>query len=468
VGLEALIKKVWQALLACLVALALISTHSLAQNSEVEIETSRGPVDGRTQDLPELTEHSPLSDYLSYAALNNPGLEAAFNRWRAALKKVPQVTALPEPRFTYAYYIQEVETRVGPQRHKLGLSQTLPWFGKLGAKGEVALWAAEAEKARYEAIKQELFFEVADAYYDYYFLCMRLLVTEDHFELMTALEAVARKSYAAGVATNSDLIKAQVELARQEDMIHTLRDLAHPTAARLNAALGRPANAPLPWPARIEYTDVCLSADDLRAWLREGAPQLAELTAVARMEEKKKELAGLDYYPDLTLGLDYIETDKARMPNVSDSGKDPVIVSASVNLPIWGKKYRAAEEEAELLRLAALSKRVDVENRLGARLELAIFEVRDADRKIELYRDALVPKARQALEVSERSFSAGKSGFIDVIDAQRTLLDFELEAERAFVERERAFAGIEKLIARRIKESDCGAEAQLIEQENVK
>ena len=46
-----------------------------------------------------------LSDYLAQAALKNPELEAAFHRWKAALEKIPQVRALPDPRFTFAYFI---------------------------------------------------------------------------------------------------------------------------------------------------------------------------------------------------------------------------------------------------------------------------------------------------------------------------------------------------------------------------
>ena len=79
----------------------------------------------------DLTTDISLEKLLTYAAYHNPELEAAFDRWKAALEKIPQVRALPDPRLTYAYYIENVETRVGPQRHRLDLSQTFPWFGKL-------------------------------------------------------------------------------------------------------------------------------------------------------------------------------------------------------------------------------------------------------------------------------------------------------------------------------------------------
>ena len=68
--------------------------------------------------LPELDESAAPADYLTYAALNNPGLEAAFQRWQAAVERVPQVEAMPDPRFTYGYYIEEVETRTGSMQHQ--------------------------------------------------------------------------------------------------------------------------------------------------------------------------------------------------------------------------------------------------------------------------------------------------------------------------------------------------------------
>ena len=74
-----------------------------------------------------------LQDYLRYAALNNAGLKAAFEQWKAAMEQIPQAKSLPDPKFTYGYFIEEVETRVGPQRQKFGIMQVFPWFGKIEA-----------------------------------------------------------------------------------------------------------------------------------------------------------------------------------------------------------------------------------------------------------------------------------------------------------------------------------------------
>jgi len=89
-----------------------------------------------------------LSDYLALAALRNPGLKAAWYRWQATRERAPQVRSLPDPMLRYGYFIREVETRVGPQRHRLGLSQRIPWPGKLVLAGQVADRAAAAERKR--------------------------------------------------------------------------------------------------------------------------------------------------------------------------------------------------------------------------------------------------------------------------------------------------------------------------------
>ena len=164
------------------------SERSSAQALKTE-ETARsheqagGAASPRKQ-LPELNEASGLNDYLAYAALNNPQLEAAFNRWKAALEMVSQARTLPDPRFNYGYFIQEVETRVGPQEQRVGLSQMFPWFGKLKLRGEAALEGANAAQQQYEAAKLKLFDEVKQAYYELYYVGRAICVTAENVELL--------------------------------------------------------------------------------------------------------------------------------------------------------------------------------------------------------------------------------------------------------------------------------------------
>ena len=88
---------------------------------------ARGFIAKRASNQAEITESSSLSVCLQYSLKNNAQIEAAFYRWNAALENVPQVTTLPDPRLTYGYFLNEVETRVGPQQHRVSVGQMFPW-----------------------------------------------------------------------------------------------------------------------------------------------------------------------------------------------------------------------------------------------------------------------------------------------------------------------------------------------------
>ena len=139
-----------------------------------------------------------LSDYLQYAALHNPSLEAAFNQWKAALERMPQVRALPDPKFFYGNYIRAVETRAGPQNQKFGIAQSFPWFGKLSLRGDKAGAAANAARERYEAQKLKLYYQVKQLYFEYYYLRRTIDTTEENIELLKGLEGVAQTKFRAG------------------------------------------------------------------------------------------------------------------------------------------------------------------------------------------------------------------------------------------------------------------------------
>jgi len=398
--------------------------------------------------LPELDDSATLSDYLAFAALNNPGVEAAFSRWRAALEKAPQVSALPDPRLSLSYYIEEVETRVGPQRWGAGLSQSFPWFGTLGLRGDVADQDANIVEQGLRRALLDLYRDVKVAYYEYYYVTRAIAITEENIALMTELEEVARTEYKTGGTPYSSVIKAQVELGILDDRLQSLKDLLESAVADLNAPLNRPPNSPLPLPVQGAVLEevVGLSDEEVFALLAEINPELEALDIAVAREEAAIELAGKGYYPEFNIGLNYIETDRARMGGISDSGKDPVIASISMSLPFLSNKYSAAEREAENKRRAAVKERRERENQLLAELKKQLFRFRDGKRKVDLYRDTLLPKADQSLNVSRQSFETGKTDFLDLIDAERVLLEFQLSAERALVDQAKSYAELDRVL----------------------
>lgn len=402
---------------------------------------------------PPLAANAGLPEYLSHAALNNAGLEAAYFRWQAAMDKIPQARALPDPRLSYGYFIRSIETRVGPQQNRIGASQTFPWRGKRGLRGDVATQEAHALYQEFEASKLKLFYEVKSAWFELAYLHRAIEITENNLSLLQDLERVAQTKVQGGSGL-AGAAKAQVELGKLEDQKRSLLDLRHPIAAKLNAALNRPADSPIAWPKNIAASSRRLDEKRLFDWLAETNPELRGLEIQTAKEQKSVELARKDYFPDVTVGVDYTQTDGARVPGVRGSGKDPVMATISINLPLWRKKYDAALRSAESRRSASEHRHQNRANLLRADLKMAIYQFQDAERKIDLYRDTLTPLARQSLDIAQQSWEAGTADFLNLIDAERLLLEFQLQIERARADRERHLAEIEMLVGRELPESD--------------
>ena len=377
-----------------------------------------------------------LPDYLRYAALNNAGLKAAFEQWKAAIEQVPQAEALPDPRFNYGYFIKEVETKVGPQRQKFGIMQVFPWFGKIEARTDAAAASAKATRKRYEATKLNLFFEVKDAFYEYTYLAKAVEIARENLELIKHFEEVARIKYMTMVASHPDVIRAQVELAKIEDVLKSLEDLREPIVARLNAVLNRPSFEMLPWPRREKFRKVEVGRQQMIALLRQMNPELAALDFEVEAAKHRVELAKKKFWPDIGVGVDSIQT---------DSGKDPVMLMFSMNLPIWRKSYKAAEMQAKANVRKTSQQKTQSENTIIARAERVLYDFDDSDRKIKLYGDILVPKAEELLRASETAYEAGTVDFLSLIDAQRTLLEYQLRYERGVSDNQQTLAELEML-----------------------
>ena len=387
-----------------------------------------------------------LEDYLAFAAMQNAGLQVAFEQWKIAVEQVPQAKSLPDPKFTYGYFIEEVETRVGPQRNKLEIMQTFPWFGEIEARTDAAAAAAKAARKRYEAAKLKLFAEVKNAFYEYTYLARAIEIAKENLELIQHFEEVARTKYMAATTGHPDVIRAQIELARLEDRLKTLEELRKPIVARLNAVLNRQSLEMLPWPRKAEFRAAEVSREKMIELLRLRNPELEALDFELEAAKNRVELAKKKFWPDVGVGVGWTDTGSALNPGMSDSGKDPIILMFTMNLPIWREGYEAAELQAKANVRRASHQKKDVENTIIARAERSLYDFEDSDRKQKLYGDVLIPKSEELLGASETAYKAGTIDFLSLINAQQKLLEFQLHYERAMTDNQQELARLEMLV----------------------
>jgi cobalt-zinc-cadmium efflux system outer membrane protein len=377
-----------------------------------------------------------LSQYLTYAALHNAGLRAAFEEWKAALEQIPQAKALPDPAFTYDYFVEQIDTR-----QRVGIMQMFPWFGKIAARTDAAAAGAKAAQSRYEAKKLQLFFDVKDAFYEYVYLAGATRIAAENLELMQHFEEVARTKHLAAAATHPDIIRAQIEVVKLQNELTSLEQSRSPTVARLNAVLNRPSEAPLPWPREEAGQPVDVNRATLVAVLKQRNPELAAMTFDIERLSREVDVAKKNFYPDVGLGVEWMDMNMGPM-----SGDDDVMLGLQLKLPLWRGSYRAGELQARAMARQAQHQRKQTENSLASRAERVLYEFEDSGREVRLYDDALVPRAQELIGASEAAYMAGTIDFLNLIDAQRTLLRFRLERERAWADQQQRLAELEMLI----------------------
>lgn len=377
----------------------------------------------------------------------HPALHAARERWRAALSAVAVARGWPDPRLGYTRYLASVETALGPQRQALSLSQTIPWFGTLGARGDAATARARAAYDRLHSARLDLYRRVAEAWYDYAYLSRAAEITRENLDLLRQAEGVQDTRYRVNEVPYAALLRLQTAVGRLEDRLRSLEDRRIPLGARLNESLGRPPDENLPWP--VELRPGAEAAPDdatVLARIELGHPDLAALADEVEAGEYDLDAARKSGYPDLHLTVGTILTDPSDLTGFPDAGRDAWTASIGLDLPLWRGKVHGAIDKAAAETRAREHALTDARRRLRVHTEQILFDRRDARRSERLHAENLVPRARQALEAILADYTAGEASYLDFIDAQRELLDLELTLARARTDHYRADAALLALI----------------------
>jgi outer membrane protein, heavy metal efflux system len=382
--------------------------------------------------LPDLSTNSGLSDFLRYAMLNQPKVEAAYYDWAASIERITVTRSLPDPRLTFEMDITDTVETLMP-----GLMVDWPGPGKLKARAAVASAESATKYFAFETTVLQAAFDVKKAYYQLHFLQEKIGVNQQNLTLLTDLEQLARAQNAAGKVTLQDVLRAQIEQDRLTTEIANLEDSRNPLLTQLSAALGLTqgqTNPPIP--AQFESTPLDLSSDQLFTTALQRNPRLRAMEAEVRMADAAITLARKGRVPDFNFGL---EVDVKASPVVWNP-------QAGMTLPIWRDKIAADIAGAQAGKRAAEARLSAEQITLAVEFAERLFMFRESSRNLALLQDRLLPKQRQSLEVARAGYVAGQIDFFNLIDAEQTLLRFAVAEVEARTQRELALAELSLVI----------------------
>ena len=386
---------------------------------------------------------SPATDFdaiFRASVQDHPRLQALFQQWQGALRSVAEARGWPDPQLSWTWYLQSVETALGPQEHALALSQRIPWFGKLGARGDAVEESARAAGQRLRTEQLRLYERAAEAWFEIAYLDRALEVTGESLDLLGQAEAVLRSRYRVNESRYSDLLRLESELSRLRDRRRSLDDRRRTVAVRLNDALGRELEAPLPTTVSLSSPLRAPADSLLRETLLAGHPSLRALEHEIHSSEHRVDLARKEGYPDLRVRVQTILTGESELTGFDDAGRDAWMATVSVDLPIFRGKIAGGVDAAVARTRALEHRRGDRLRQLRVEVEDAIFARADARATEKLYLEEVVPRARRAMETTLKDYTSDRVGFLDFIDTQRQLLDLQLELARARADRLQAEA----------------------------
>lgn len=395
-----------------------------------------------------------LDAYVAYAMANSPALRAAYEDWRASVHGIARARRLPDPTISYGLYVQRVETRVGAQRHKASLRQMIPWPSKLDSGADALSKSAEASERRFDAARLALRRKVATAYWKLWSIRQTRTIRVELRDLLTDLSESVRIRVEIGQANLADLAQVDLNVSRVDDSISELDEAERKAIAALGAAIGDPA---LPSSATIDPPPRARTPTEDDLTLRRDAhahPALEAFELMAESSESAADRARADGKPNLMFGLDYIETGPAVMPNTDDSGKDAIVVSVGVSIPLWRGSYAEEERKAEAQAAAHRARGEAATDMADAELETALSHVADTSRRIRLYTTTLIPQAETVYEAVVSAYNTADSTLANVLLAHRDLLELRTQLIAAQMDQETAWAHLEHVVGRTVPSED--------------
>ena len=382
-----------------------------------------------------------LEDVLSEVKARNPQLLAAASLSKMARTRVKQAYALKDPVLEF----ERMNTKYGDSflsdagDKTTGIKQEIENPYRLVLKKRVARSEAAVYEGLYRARVSEVLAKTKAAFYQYYIYGKYEGTYQENIDLLKEFSKIAEDKYAAGLGSQSDAIKAQVELSRTLNQLITVQQEKEAARALLNILMDREAEAELPPAAEANPRSAMSEFAQFEAAALKNNPDI--LTASARLEEAggRVKLSKAEYLPDLELVYRRRRSTDPRMDKTYD-------LNVAVTLPLgWtGNKGAGIDEAKAGQSLAEAEYRLA---RTNAALEIkdALVKAKSSLRLLDLYRASVIPQAQEALKVAQASYQSSAGGFLDLLDAERTLLGLKLDFYRFTADYQTWLSELERL-----------------------
>jgi len=395
---------------------------------------------------------TPLSELLAEAEKNNPQIEAARQSWQAAKQVPTQVSTLPDPQFNlqhvsvgsprpFAGYTNSDFAYLG-----LGVSQDIPYPGKLRLKGEIAKREADVSQQQIESVQRAVLAELKGTYFQLAYLSRTLTLLEEDGELLKQVEQAADARYRSGMGTQQDVLQAQLQKTKllREIAMHHLQ--VSKLEAQLKQLLNRSQESPDIETADLTETPLLHTYSDLLAAAQLQNPAIASAQKMIEKQSLQVDLARKDFYPDFNVQYEWQRTDPAQF-------RAYYMLSVGIKVPIYrSRKQRPELAQAESEQLRARSELQAQSQQLAGDLRSQYVIVQQTADLLKIHREGLSPQARSEFQSGLAAYQSNKQDFQALLTAFLDVLHLDEDYWQNLAEYETAIARLEQLTGLSLQE----------------
>ncbi|HTO95020.1 MAG TPA: TolC family protein [Bacteroidota bacterium] len=382
-----------------------------------------------------------LGDLVVEAIRKNPEIEAARDQMDAAGEKSAQEGVLPPPELIFMREGMPAFRYRDAMFSRVELMQMIPFPTKLAARREIA--GIEALHAHHEHEEKvlDVVRRLKTSYAELWYVQQSLALGVRNGGLLAQALAVVRARFASGGADAADVLKASLEVSRNENALIALRAREMTMKAMIMSIVGRGGRdtlgvAVLPDPRPLEF-----SPDSLVALALATRPEIEHDSLSVEEERRMLSAARQEFIPDLRIGLQYMTG-----PMTGFSGWT---VTAGITIPFapWSAGAAASKVEESKAGVSRAEAMLDA-SRASLRAEVTGLAGRAAAEALqaENYRRDILPKAGETLRTALGAYRAGRGNILPLLDAYRMLNETTLDALMLTMEHAQTIAALEQAV----------------------
>lgn len=407
---------------------------------------------GRAQELRAIDGHtgtaSPagsLSGLVAELDRNNPELKAAERDIDMRVARIAPAGAPPDPTLSFGYVSGFFRPPFFPSTNtpdasrQFGVSQELPYPGKLALRTRIASTEADVARWSYEGVRLGLIAELKAAYFEYALTDRSLAIIGRNQELLDQFRRIAEARFAVGKGIQQDVLKAQLEISLLIERTSVLERQKRTVQAEINALLLRAPDTPVDPALAYAAEPLTRRLDELRRLAEQRYPAVKRDERQIDRGQQALALARKEVLPDFAITFTsqrYV----GDMPWMYG-------VDFMVKLPIfWQRKQRPMIAEAAAALESGKRMRENTLAQAGAQVTKEYLAATTSKRLVDLYGDSVLPQARLALESSLASYQVGTVDFLTVLTNFVTVLNYEVSYEEQTAMYHRALARLEPLV----------------------